>query len=159
MAALNGLIPADCVRISFELGDKWFVADLPTELLWGALDSFTEELSAAAEEAGELSHAEGFAKAGELASARVLKAARHRDALSVCLAGLWIVLYRPPDAQAARAFLVETVDQDGRAWIGISADQDASTNSVVFDIAPAHLAEPDTDLDDIEIVPAKRPVH
>ena len=56
-------------------------------------------------------------------------------------------------------FFVETVERDGRAWIGISADENGSADSVAFDIAPAHLAEPETDLDAIEILPVGGLVH
>jgi len=159
MVAFNSLIPADCVRVSFELGEQWFVADFPTGLLWGELDRFVAELRADAGNSSEISRAGGFTWAGILAGDRARKAARRRDARAVCLAGLWMALHRPPDGQAARAFLVETIERDGRAWIGISADESASVDSVAFDIAPAHLADPDTDLDAIEILPARGLVH
>jgi hypothetical protein len=139
MEAFNSIIPANCVRVSFELGERWFVADFRTDLLWGELDR--------------------FALVGALASDYAREAARRGDTRGVCLAGLWIVFHRPPDAQAARTFLVETVERDGRAWIGISADENATVDSVAFDIAPAHLAEPDTDLDAIEILPVRGLVH
>jgi hypothetical protein len=151
MEAFDSFIPANCVRVSLELGERWFIADFPTDLLWGELDRFVAEL--------RTDRGSGFVRLGALASERARKAARRRDTRAVCLAGLWIVLHRPPDAQAARTFFVETVERDGRAWIGISADEDVSVDSVAFDIAPAHLAEPDTDLDAIEILPATGLVH
>ena len=151
MEAFDSFIPANCVRVSLELGERWFIADFPTDLLWGELDRFVAELRA---DGGS-----GFVRLGALASERARKAARRRDTRALCLAGLWIVLHRPPDAQAARTFFVETVERDGRAWIGISADEDVSVDSVAFDIAPAHLAEPDIDLDAIEILPATGLVH
>jgi hypothetical protein len=139
MEAFNSYIPANCVRVSFELGERWFIADFRTDRLWSELDR--------------------FALVGALASDHAREAARRGDTRGVCLAGLWIVFHRPPDAQAARTFLVETVERDGRAWIGISADENATVDSVAFDIAPAYLAEPDTDLDAIEILPAIGLVH
>jgi hypothetical protein len=159
MEAIDSFIPANCVRVSLELGERWFVADFPTDRLWGDLDRFVAELRADGGSGGEISRPPGFARMGALASKRAREAARRRDTRAICLAGLWIVFHRPPDAQAARTFFVEAVERDGRAWVGISADEDASVDSVAFDIAPAHLAEPDTDLDSIEILPATGLVH
>ena len=155
MEYFNTSIPANCVRVSFDLGEQWFVADFPIGLLWGELDRFVAELRAD----GGSSRAAGFNRAAALASARARKAARLKDARAVCIAGLWIVFHRPPDGQAARMFFVETVERDGRAWIGISADENGSADLVAFDIAPAHLAEPETDLDAIEILPVWGLVH
>jgi hypothetical protein len=159
MEAFDSFIPANCVRVALELGERWFIADFPTDLLWGELDRFVAELRADGGNSSEINRPAGFVRLGALASERARKAARRRDTRALCLAGLWIVLHRPPDAQAARTFFVETVERDGRAWIGISADEDVSVDSVAFDIAPAYLAEPDTDLDAIEILPATGLVH
>jgi hypothetical protein len=159
MEAFDSLIPDNCVRVSLEFGERWFVADFPTDLLWGELDRFVAELRADGGRGREIGRPAGFDRMGALASERAREAARRRDTRAICLAGLWIVFHRPPDAQAARTFFVETVERDGRAWIGISADENASVDSVAFDIAPAHLAEPDTDLDAVEILPATGLVH
>jgi len=155
MGSFSISIPANQVRVSFDLGERWFVADFPVDLLWGELDRFVAALPTD----GGSGRRTGFAWAGAVAGARARQAALRKDARAVCLAGLWVVLHRPPDAQAAREFLIGTIEQDGRAWVGISANEDASVASFAFDIAPAHLAEVDTDLDLIELVPARGSVH
>ena len=155
MEFLSSSIPDNQVRVSFELGEQWFVADVSIDLLWHELDRFTAELSTD----GGPSRPARFAWAGVLAGQRAREAGVRNDARAVCLAGLWIVLHRPPDAQAAREFLIGIIERDGRAWIGIAADEDASVASFAFDIAPAHLAEEDVDLDMIELLPARDSVH
>ena len=96
MEYFNTSIPANCVRVSFDIGDQWFIADFPIDLLWGELDRFVAELRAD----GGSSHAAGFSWAAALASDRARKAARLKDARAVCIAGLSIVFHRPPDGQA-----------------------------------------------------------
>jgi hypothetical protein len=72
---------------------------------------------------------------------------------------LWIVFHRPPDAQAAQEFFLEIIEFDGRAWIGVSVDEGDGLASFSYDIAPAHLAEADTDLEALEILPVQCSSH
>ena len=46
MEAFDSYNPGQLRAVSFELGEQWFIADFPTDLLWGELDRFVAELRA-----------------------------------------------------------------------------------------------------------------
>lgn len=98
-----------------------------------------------------------------MAATRVIglmrSAAARKDARTVCLAALWVVFHRPPDAQAAQEFFLEIVEFDGRAWIGVAVDEGDDLASFSYDIAPAHLAEADTDIEALKIPPVRYVGH
>ena len=148
-------IPDGHVRVSVKFGSRWFTADLPVHLLGSEMDRLAHELHGN----GHTGRAPGFAAPAMLATDLMRSAAAGKDVRTLCLAALWVVFHRPPDAQAAQDFFLEIVEFDSRAWIGVSADESGSLASFSYDIAPAHLAEVDTGFDPSEILPVLSSRH
>src|SRR3954463_6618524 len=82
MELLNSSIPDKKVRVSFDVGEQWFVADFRIDLLWRELDCFEADLPTE----GGLDLVASFASAGAMVSKRARVAARWKDARTVCLA-------------------------------------------------------------------------
>jgi hypothetical protein len=148
-------IPDGHVRVSVKFGSRWFAADFPVHLVGSEMDRLAHQLHGN----GLIDRAPSFAAPAMLASGLMRSAAAGKDVRTLCLAALWVVFHRPPDAQAAQDFFLEIVEFDGRAWIGVSADESGSLASFSYDIAPAHLAEVDTGFEPSEILPVLSSRH
>jgi hypothetical protein len=148
-------IPDGHVRVSVKFGTQWFATDFSVHSAGGEMDRLAAELQAD----GGLDRASGFAMAATPVIGLMRSAAACKDVRTVCLSALWIVFHRPPDAQAAQEFFLEIIEFDGRAWIGVSVDEGDGLASFSYDIAPAHLAEADTDLEALEILPVQYLSH
>jgi hypothetical protein len=148
-------VPDGHVRVSVKIGSQWFAADFPIRSVGSEMDRLAGELQTP----DDSDRAPSFSTAATLVIDLIRSAAACRDVRTVCLASLWIVFHRPPDAQAAQDFFLEIIEADGRAWIGVSVDENGSLASLSYDIAPAHLAEVDTDSEVLEILPVQRSSH
>ncbi|GEO41320.1 hypothetical protein SAE02_54680 [Skermanella aerolata] len=152
-------IPDGHVRVSVKFGSRWFAADLPVSQLRSEMGRLTHGLNGAR----HVDQARGFVTAAMPVIDLLRSAAAGKDVRTVCLAALWVVFHRPPDAQAAQDFFLEIIEFGGCAWVGVSADESGSLASFSYDsydIAPAHLAEVDTGLQARERLPAhdNRPI-
>jgi hypothetical protein len=148
-------IPDGHVRVSVKFGAQWFATDFSVHSAGGEMDRLAAELRAD----GDLDWVPGFARTATSVIGLMRSAAADKDVRTVCLSALWIVFHRPPDAQAAQEFFLEIIEFEGRAWIGVSVDESGGLASFSYDIAPAHLAEADTDLEALEILPVRCPSH
>jgi hypothetical protein len=148
-------IPDGHVRVSVKFGSQWFATDFSVRSVGSEMD----RLAAEPQKDDNFDRAPSFSTAATLVIELIRSAATCRDVRTVCLASLWIVFHRPPDAQAAQDFFLEIIESDGRAWVGVSVDENGSLASLSYDIAPAHLAELDTDSEVLEILPVQRGSH
>ena len=152
-------VPAGHVRVSVRFGSQWFAADFSVHSIGSEMNRLAAELQTN----DNFDRVTGFSTAATAATLVIdlmRSAAACKDVRTVCLTSLWIVFHRPPDAQAAQDFFLEIIESDGRAWIGVSVDENGSLASLSYDIAPAHLAEVDTGVEVLEkILPVQRSGH
>ena len=147
-------IPDGHVRVSVKFGAQWFATDFSVRSAGGEMDRLAAELQA---DGGPIER-----------QALPWRQRRDRpDAFGCCPQGCQnrlplCLVDRVPSAagcSGGAGLFLEIIEFDGRAWIGVSVDEGDGLASLSYDIAPAHLAEVDTDLEALEILPVQYVSH